>query len=341
MDFTFIPYSQSQIKEYINSTNLYTQYLAELEKYNKHYCYYMGIQNIDNQKYLYKQHKVTGKRTYINNKKVSFDEALAIKEKYSVEKKALKKKIKQTKELLSIREKYNKFEKINRVPNELVAIFSRINELGLDKKIILIGTNSLYLYEAKCGVFLEQTILSTTDIDLFNKRNTTLSLAVLESSKSIKDVLKSIDKSFEQNPKVPYAFINKNKIEVELINPLTKHMKINEYKQDPLFDKIIKLEMNKIEWLENSRLFESIIIAENGKMAKVHAIHPLDYAVYKVWLSKQKDRNILKSTRDKKQAKVVTLLIQNYMPMININHELSRMLHINKNAIDLYKKEIL
>ena len=65
----------------------------------------------------------------------------------------------------------NKFYKITRVPNVLVELFRKINELGLDDKVIVIGTNALYAYEAYSGVFIEDEHLATYDIDVFNKRD--------------------------------------------------------------------------------------------------------------------------------------------------------------------------
>lgn len=62
--------------------------------------------------------------------------------------------------------KLNKIEGIARVPKELVAIFQKINELQMDSKILVIGTNSLYAYEARANVFIEDEHLSTYDIDL-------------------------------------------------------------------------------------------------------------------------------------------------------------------------------
>jgi hypothetical protein len=340
MEFTFREYSPNQLKEYINSRDIYNQYINELKILKREYAYRYGFQKSKGIEYFYKENSFTGKRVY---KKMSKIEAEDIINTYRSKKKNFLLKHKETKDLLKRRESYNRFEGLNRVPKELVKIFQKINESELDKKIIVIGTNSLYVYETRCGVFIEQQFLSTTDIDLLNRRKKIVSLAIMErlQPKSIIEFLKSIDKTFTQNEQIPYAFSNKDQVTIEIINPHSKSIKFANSKADPFFDEIIKLEINKIEWLENSRLFESEIIATNGKMAKMTTIHPLDFAVYKIWLSIQKDRNPYKSRRDKMQSFLVTKLIQKYMPHINIIDELSNMKHMNLSAIELYRDNVL
>lgn len=78
----------------------------------------------------------------------------------------LKERLSTLKQKIKREEKLNKIEEITRAPKELVAIFAKINELGLDDKVIAIGTNSLYAYKARCGVIIEQEHLATRDIDL-------------------------------------------------------------------------------------------------------------------------------------------------------------------------------
>ncbi len=339
-EFYFREYEPNQIKEYINSRDLYAQYLAEIEKIKNSFRYYYGFQKVNDKEYLFKENMLTKKRDYF---KLDKEKALSIKNSYDLTKKSFMEKHAKTKEALKKREAYNKFESINRVPNELIAILRKINEMGLNKKVIVIGTNSLYAYEAKCGVFIEQQLLATDDIDLLNKRDKKISLAFLESSqpKNIVELLKSIDKTFEQNEKIPYAFINKNNTVVEIVNPHSKTIKCDNTREDPFFDEVIKLEMNKIEWLENSRLFQAEIIGLNGKIAKITTIHPLDYAVYKNWLSNQPDRVAYKRVRDKTQSLLVTKLIKEYLINIDIEEELSKMKHLNLQAIELYKEKII
>jgi hypothetical protein len=99
--------------------------------------------------------------------------------------------------------------------------------------------------------------------------------------------------------------------------------------------------MEGMQWLENARLFKSMVVADNGKCAILSTIHPLEFAIYKNWLSTVNDRNILKKNRDYTQSRLVTQLIKEYMVNIEIAQELNQLKHIRKDVVELYEKEVL
>ncbi len=99
--------------------------------------------------------------------------------------------------------------------------------------------------------------------------------------------------------------------------------------------------MKGIQWLESSRLHKELIVGLNGKCAFMTTIHPLEYAIYKNWLSQREDRDYEKHIRDLQQSKLVTNVILEYMPDINIENELMRIKHLKKEVINDYKLNIL
>lgn len=138
---------------------------------------------------------------------------------------------------------------------------------------------------------------------------------------------------------MPYKFINKDGIWIELINPMSDSVGFSSFKNN-LFSDLLPLEMSGIQWLENSRLFKETIIANNGKSANVTTIHPLEYSIYKNWLSKQDNRNFQKQQRDLHQSKLVSQLILGYMPNIEIEEEVKKLKHLKKEIVDSYLDEI-
>jgi hypothetical protein len=97
--------------------------------------------------------------------------------------------------------------------------------------------------------------------------------------------------------------------------------------------------MEGMQWLENARLFKSMVVADNGKCAVLSTIHPLEFAIYKNWLSTVADRNILKKSRDYAQSRLVTQLIEEYMVNIDIASELDNMKQFKKEVVEVYQKE--
>jgi hypothetical protein len=334
--FYFREYNNLQIKQKHNSQMLYESYLEVLHRYHLQYRYKMLWQrHKDGYQLLAKENLTTGKREYLGRRN---EQTEAIAENFRASKQQIKERLKMLKERLKRDEKLNKFEKLGRVPKELIAILRKVNELDLDKNLIVIGTNSLYAYEAKAGVMIEEEYLATEDIDLLNRRQKGLSFLFHHLHADVDAILllQAIDKSFYQSPNIPYRFINQDGVWVELLTPASSKGAKSE-----LFNDILPLEMDGMQWLENARLFQETVIGTNGKTATMTTIHPLEFAIYKNWLSTVPDRNILKKNRDYAQAKLVTQLIEEYMVNIDIDAELKRMKHFKKEVVEAYKQKVL
>lgn len=340
MGYLFFNYTDSQIKQRANSKMLYSSYINTLNKFNASFSYKMLWQKQKNNKeLLVKENLATHKREYLGERSEQTEQ---IRFDFENQKSDIKQRLLELKTKMIKDQKLNKLEGIARAPKELVAIFRKINELQMDNKIIVIGTNSLYAYEARASVFIEDEHLSTHDIDLLNKRDKGISFIFLDAVPTLKaiDFLHSIDKSFEQNKKIPYRFENTRGVWVELINPVSDSIKIESYANN-IFSDVISLAMNGMQWLNNSRTFKEMIIGENGECANITTIHPLEYAIFKNWLSQQNDRDRGKHFRDLEQSKLVTDLIKNYLVNIDIDEELSLIKHFKKEVVESYKNQIL
>ena len=215
----------------------YKSFLEKQTRYNKSFRFRMGWNKSLNKEYLFKECLDTKKRVSLGRKS---EETIEILDAFTKQKQELKSSLKQSKELLLKNEKINKFTKISRVPNVLVNLFRKINELGLDDKVIIIGTNSLYAYEAYCGVFIEEQHLATFDIDVFNKRDKKISFALREKlpQKTLKSILLDVDSSFKKTKEATYRFVNDDDIVVEIITPISK----KEQKSDT-FSGVMNLEI--------------------------------------------------------------------------------------------------
>lgn len=339
INFNFFAYTDGQIKQRHNSKMLYNTYLEVLQNYNLRFRYKMIWQK-HKQGYhlLAKVNMKTDKREYLGRRDEVTEQ---IASDFIHSKKETKERVKHLKEKLVKNAKLNKIEGIARTPKELVKLFRKINELGLDDKLIVIGTNSLYAYEARAGVAIEEEHLATEDIDMLHRKEKGLSFIFkeLHSPTNALDFLHLIDKSFYQHEKLPYRFINKDGVWIELINPVSDSVIFSSFKNN-LFSDLIPLEMKGIQWLENSRLFTETIIATNGESANMTTVHPLEYAIYKNWLSKQENRDYLKYQRDLQQSKLVTKLILEFMPNIEIESEVKNLKHLKKEVVDSYMSEI-
>ena len=339
MSFLFIEYNDAQIKQRTNVKMLYKTYIDALNTYNLSFRYKMLWQkHKDGYELLAKQHLKSGKREYLGKRSSQTEQ---IRADFENSKNKIKDRVSTLKQKMKKEEKLNKLEGITRTPKELIAIFSKINELGLDDKVIVIGTNSLYAYEARSAVVIEQEHLATRDIDLLNKKDKGISFIFKEimTTKNATELLSMIDSSFQRSDETPYRFINNDGVWIELINPMSDSVKQESFR-DNLFADVMPLGMKGMQWLENSRLFKELIIGENGKCAFITTVHPLEYAIYKNWLSTQEDRDYIKHTRDLQQSKLVTELIAEHMPDIDIEEEVKNIRHFKKEIIENYMADI-
>ena len=335
MDFFFIPYSNEQRKTFVNAELLYKGYLERSIKYFKSFNYKMGWNKKGDKKYLYKECYFTKKRQSLG---VETEDNIEIFNAFNSQKKELKVSLNATKELMLRQEKINKFTKISRVPNVLVNFFRNINELGLDDKVIVIGTNSLYAYEAYSGVFIEEEHLATFDIDVFNKRDKKISIVLQEKmpQKTLKALLLDVDKTFVKSKEAQYRFSNNDGVVVEIITPISKKQLNND-----TFSGVINLEINGTKWLESSKLLKQMVIAQNGKCAFISVVQPLEYAIYKNWLGKHERKDMMKQQRDIKQSRLVASLIRGHIPIIDIENDISDIKNMSKEAIAEFQQDIL
>ena len=335
MDFYFSEYSDDQRKTHINSQMQYESYLEKKIRFDKSFRFRMGWNKAQGKEYLFKECLDTKKRVSLGRKD---EKTLEIFSAFKKQKEELKSTLKKSKELLIKNEKINKFTKISRVPNILVDFFRKINELGLDDKVLIIGTNALYCYEAYCGVFIEEEHLATFNIDVFNKRDKKISVALREKlpQKTIKSILLDVDKSFTKSKEASYRFVNDDDIVVEIITPIKKKEQTNDS-----FSGVLNLEIEGTKWLESSKLHKQMLIGQNGKCAFVSTIAPLEYAIYKKWLGEHERKDLMKKQRDIKQSWIVTKLILEYIPILDIDEELQNIQNISLDAIEQYKTEVL
>lgn len=339
LEFHFTEYTASQRKQYINAKQLYERYIGLKSRYYRDFNLSMFWKKTAGREYLTKQHALGRKTASLG---VRNDESEKIYADFIAHKQSLHEELSSVHVKLQKHEKINKIELLSRAPNALVKIFQKINELDLNRKVLLIGTNSLYAYEARCGVFVEEEQLATDDIDLLNKKSKAVSLVFTEvlPGGKLGELLKLIDKSFEKDAKVPYRFVNKEGVMLELINPISQRVAFQEYRSDPFFTDVIDLEMEGMQWLENSRIFEVMVVAQNGSCAIVPTIHPLEFAVYKNWLSRQSSRDIIKKRRDFEQSVLVTQLIREYMVDIEMDDALQNLRHFKKEIVEQYRRDM-
>lgn len=100
---------------------------------------------------------------------------------------------------------------------------------------------------------------------------------------------------------------------------------IKETRQLGRTDDLMPAEIKNLQWLVSAPKFDQIVIGADGFPALMVVPDPRAFAVHKLWVSHQTDRDAVKKKRDRSQALAVCKLIHQYMPEFEIRKAYLRM----------------
>lgn len=212
---------------------------------------------------------------------------------------------------------------INRVPNVVARLLRKLDEQGMiGKNLMVVGTNALFGYEAVAGCFIDGSLTATNDCDLLWDARSTLKLAGNDVRENgLMDILRKVDKSFEPIRKDSYSCINKNGFIVDLIKPTPTPAWKKESSKIGDNDELVAAEIPNLKWLLSSQKLEAMVIGIDGLPALMTMPDPRAFAIYKLWMSRQLDRDPLKKDRDCKQAFALAKMIHNRLPHLSFYDE--------------------
>lgn len=274
------------------------------------------------------------------------NETEAIYDDFHKTKKQVLERQKHLKDRLKEQARFCKAARIARVPRIVTAILRILDEhqlLGHNLKII--GTNALYAYEARAGVFFERGLLATQDRDVLwdNRPQLRLFAAADVNVKGLIDILKKADRSFEMLDRQRFRAVNRSGYMVDLVKPEPKSILQRENRQMGGADDLITAEINNLLSLVSAPEFSQIVIGDDGFPGTMVVPDPRAFAIHKLWLSSQADREPLKKERDRAQALAVCTLILQYLPEFKFEPEELRMFPkaVVSEAIQAFKRSDL
>jgi len=245
------------------------------------------------------------------------------------QKEKLRGRLRHVKERLKEQARFCRAARITRVPRTATAVLRLLEQHRLlGSNLQIIGTNALYAYEARAGVFLQQGLLATQDMDLLLNVRARLRLVAVDdiSSKGLIDILRKADRSFDLTGGKSFRAVNRAGYMVDLVKPEPKSLLTVEKRQlGSGADDLMAAEIRNLQWLISSPKVEQVVIGEDGYPATMVVPDPRAFATHKLWLSRQADRDTVKKKRDLHQAYAVCGLILQYLPEHEFNKQELRM----------------
>ena len=116
---------------------------------------------------------------------------------------------------------------------------------------------------------------------------------------------------------------------INISHAKTQRSKVNireYYKTEGVSYDLKAAEIRNLHWLIASPKMSQVVIGDDGHPAAMTVPDPRSFALHKLWLSEQPDREPVKKQRDCDQGIAVSHLIVNYLPQYKFNASELRML---------------
>jgi len=228
----------------------------------------------------------------------------------------------------------NRALRLHRVPVIETKILRALDREGLlGAPLFVVGTNALYAYESRAGVFLNSSLVATRDMDLLwdDRRKISLVLAEEAAQRGVLGVLRSVDPSFALTGPRSFRAANDDGYLVDLIRPVGNGpfarkpvSKPNRTDRiGPIEDDLYGVGIEGLNWLIHSPKIDEVVIGSDGFPVFVSCIDPRVFALHKWWLSCKADRNPRQRPRDASQSLAVANLCLHYLGLSLESHDLS------------------
>lgn len=215
-------------------------------------------------------------------------------DRYTKQKTALDTRLKSLTQALIETQRLNKALKVGRVPNLVIDILQRFHEANLADHFTVVGTHALYAYETAAGVRIMPSAMATQDVDLlWDARKRVKFIAELTSQDtSVIQVLQRADSTFVRMENQNETAINAKGFQVDFLRHLWPVQAV------------------RASVLTSAPRFSQVVVAANGRMARMQTISPEAFVDFKHWLAnKATGREPIKQRRDQLQANIVQSLI--------------------------------
>jgi len=305
--------SANQRRIFIDAAQLYEAHIAAFRE-NRSYRGGMHWKKSKGREYLFRSRDRYGYGKSLGPRSPETEKTLA---EFRSGKEKAKARLSELKERLKEQARFCRAASIQRVPRVVTGILRVLDQSRLlGRNVTVVGTNALYAYESAAGVFMDSPVLATRDMDILWDIRSRLNLAVGDekAEPGLLALLRRADRSFDLMKRQGFRAVNKDGYLVDLIKPERRDVFKKERRRMGPPGDLEAAEIRNLQWLVSSPKFKQVVIGDDGYPAAMACPDPRAFALHKIWLSKQPDREPLKKKRDRHQALAVAFLVSRYLP---------------------------
>ncbi len=235
-----------------------------------------------------------------------------ILEEFTTRKQVLTERLQSLKTALGDAERLNKALKVGRAPSLLVGILRTLEDTGMGRHFVVVGTHALYAYEAAAGVRIVQGALATQDIDLLwdARRRVRFLTDLGRLQSSMLKILQRADPSFRRKEGQNETAINDKGFEVDFLRRQPEGDDPHPFRFSDDEDDLWPVQAVRASVLTNAPAFEHTVVAATGRMACMRTVAPQVFVDFKRWMATSAEgREPIRKRRDLRQAQIVQALL--------------------------------
>jgi hypothetical protein len=236
---------------------------------------------------------------------------------FTARKRRVERRVSELRNELERHRKLNKVFHVGRAPEIVVAILNKLAASGLVDYFTVIGTHSLYAYEAVAGIRITaDTAMETRDIDLLldTRKRLSFMAQMKELDLSFLGLLREVDPTFELRDDQLCTAVNNQGFEVDVIRREALDGDPHPLRLTDHEDEFYAVQAKRAGVLLDGEKFTAVIVSSTGRMARMNTISPVVFADFKLWMGRQENREPLKRQRDIFQAELVQAMVEEYYP---------------------------
>jgi hypothetical protein len=198
---------------------------------------------------------------------------------------------------------------INRVPKATAKILRALERHENGQNLLVSGTAALYAYEAAAGVLLEPPALLAAA-----SRGLTLAVAGEVSWEELLRLARRTDRSFAPLPGTECRAANRDGFQLTLLKSGLRRPGMQKTVTVPGAREPLPPAAGDLHFLTASPKFSQTVIGRDGGPAIMVVPDPRAFALNRLWLSQQENREETRRNCARRQALAVAALVLRYLP---------------------------
>ena len=314
-----IPFNEEQQRLLNNLTQYYDAWLGHARRQRVEFSYRLQWKTVSGRDYLYKIVDRKGNGTSLGAKSAANEAEFS---RYTSAREQVRAGERAARSRLIVAGSLYRALRLPVLANSAAAILREADLRGmLDGALLVVGTNALAAYELEAGARFAAGLDATEDFDLSWAGDSTTTLAVSGIlGRGVFDLLKAVDETYTVNTERKFQARNRGAYSVELLcaPSAAGHLASGE--------KLSPLTLPSQAWLLAGKPVSQVVCARDGTCARIVAPDPRVFALHKLWLSQQKNRERSKRGKDQAQGEVLLRAIAAHMPHYRLDKAFVRKL---------------